>query len=632
MRYILPLLPVALASADDWQLRDLASQCALGGSSSISFNYYPADAEISTSNFKAQDCTYAQITVTNDQTVDIDGKTFRSYTMSYDPSVCSGATFVAGDLASYSSTTQFEFDTGMTAAGQFLNFRSHIIPASCTYDSSYSLEYNFGKIQKKTDYGESDDDDPTTPDTQSTEGGISFNMAAYSEAARQNLITADALTAGDSSYVTISPATSGVAGFTYAPTSCKLDEDECDDTGACVNKNSFVLFDGAAATCTNAGPLGFTIAYDDATKSWNFEFMLFLFNPAEINQYKLKCEVQVCAENQDPATACNAMAASCLDSSQTYYSPCASGTTWDASSSACTNPLVTNRVYIYPQSTSRIWGFNLKDDFTWDLHVTIDDYIPDRNEAGWYDYGNGYVVYNQDSGNVEWFSIGNGAYRQKVVRYNGDTGAFVSESSIAHGTTDSDNPVWTPTHGTIMIHGNGKVSNPTPGAAGPNVAFPDVPSTMLCSDCQAVYKDGKIFRAVGNNNMFTWLDLSDMTWYAASHSSFSSGMYSQLISWGDKWINLKGTKMQIFEVDTGPQVINNLIEHTVDLNFGPYWSFAFMKGNTMYAWLRSNLHNHYGRKYMFSADGTTYTQEHWHSWSMREQGFSEDANYWSTFI
>jgi len=380
MRYILPLLPVALASADDWQLRDLASQCALGGSSSISFNYYPADAEISTSNFKAQDCTYAQITVTNDQTVDIDGKTFRSYTMSYDPSVCSGATFVAGDLASYSSTTQFEFDTGMTAAGQFLNFRSHIIPASCTYDSSYSLEYNFGQIQKKTDYGESDDDDPTTPDTQSTEGGISFNMAAYTEAARQNLITADALTAGDSSYVTISPATSGVAGFTYAPTSCKLDEDECDAAGEnCVNKNSFTLFDGAATTCTNAGPLGFTIAYDGASKSWNFEFMLFLFNPAAINQYKLKCEVKVCAENQDPASACNAMAASCLDASQTYYTPCAQGEAWNSGSNSCeaTTVDISSPSYVSHYDMPGIWyksaSIGFDDDHFYHPGRTADD-------------------------------------------------------------------------------------------------------------------------------------------------------------------------------------------------------------------------------------------------------------------
>jgi len=521
----------------------------------------------------------------------------------------------------------------MTAAGQFLNFRSHIIPASCTYDSSYSLEYNFGQIQKKTDYGESDDDDPTTPDTQSTEGGITFNMNAYTEAARQNLIGVDERIAGETSYVTISPASTGVAGFTFAPTSCKLDEDECDSAGEnCVNKNSFVLFDSANAQCTNAGPLGFTIAYDDATSSWNFEFMLFLFNPAEINQYNLKCEVKVCAENQDPASACNAMAASCLDSSQTYYVPCASGTTWDGS--GCTVPLVSDRVYIYPQATSRIWGFNLLDDFTWDLHVTIDDYIPDRNEANWYNYANGYIVFNQDSGNVEWFSVGNGVYRQKVVRYNGNTGAFVSESDLAYGTTNSCYPVWTPTHGTVMIHGNGKVSNPTPGAAGPNVAFPDVPSSMSTFHVKAVYKDGKIYRAVGSNNdMFTWLDLSSMTWYAASHSGFSNvQLYAQLICWGDKWINIKGTEIQIFEVDTGSQTINNLIDHTVDLYFGIYNSFAFMKGNTMYAWLRSNLNNHYGRKYMFSADGSTYTQENWHSWSMSDQGFSEDEGYWSTFI
>jgi len=623
MKYVLPLLPLALAS-DDWQLRDLTSQCGLGGSSSINFNYYPADAEISTASFKAQACSYDQITITNDQTTDINGKTFRSYTMTYDPTVCSGATFVNGDLSSYSSTTQFEFDTGMTAGGQFLNFRSHIIPASCTYDSSYSLEYNFGQIQKKTDYGESDDDDPTTPDTQATEGGITFNMAAYTEAERQNLSGADERIAGDTSYVTISPASSGVSGFTFAPTSCKLDEDECDDAGEnCVNKNSFSLFDSAATPCSNAGPLGFTIDYDDATSSWNFQFMLFLFNPLEINTYKLKCEVHVCAENQDPTTACNAMASQCLDASQTYYSPCAAGTTWDGS--GCTNPLVTNRAYIYPQSSNRIWGFDLLDDDTWQLKVAIEDHIPDRNEPGWYDYGNGYVVFNQDSGNVEWFSTGNGAYRNKVVRYNGDTGVFSSEGDLAHSTANTDNPVWTPEYGVLMFHGNGKVTNPTPGAGGANVVFPDIEHS--CYDCQAVYKNGKVYRAPGDNSKFTWLDLTTLTWGSVDVDFSEGGAYHQLVQWGDKWIYVKGSKVVVFTLAGSD--ITDVQEHTVDLNMQSHNSMTFMKGNTLMAWMRGSGD---GRKYHFSADGTSYTQEHWSPQSMRDAGYTEDANSWVTFV
>jgi len=336
MRFVLPFLPLALGDGSDWQLRDLTSSCGLGGDSSVSFNYYPADAEINAATFQAQDCTLDQITVTNDQTVDIDGKTFKSYTLTYDPTVCAGAAFVNGDLSSFSSTTRFEFDTGMTAGGQFLNFRSHVIPASCTYDSTYSLEYNFGTIQKKTDYGESDDDDPTTPDTQSTEGGITFNMAAYTEAERQNLIDSGASIAGDTSYVTISPASVGVSGFTYAPTTCKLDEDICDANGEnCANENSFTLFDSAADTCTNAGPLGFSLSYNDGTSSWEFQFMLFLFNPNAINTYKLKCEVKVCIENQDPASVCNTVASNCMDSSQTFYTPCSAGTQWNDADATC---------------------------------------------------------------------------------------------------------------------------------------------------------------------------------------------------------------------------------------------------------------------------------------------------------
>jgi hypothetical protein len=205
---------------------------------------------------------------------------------------------------------------------------------------------------------------------------------------------------------------------------------------------------------------------------------------------------------------------------------------------------VTNRAYIYPQSTSRIWAFDLLDDDTWQLRTTIDNHVPDRNEAGWYDYGNGYVVFNQDSGNVEWFSIGNGAYRNKVVRYNGDTGAFSSMGDLAHGTANTDNPVWTPEYGVLMFHGNGAVSNPTPGAGGPNNVFPDI--EYSCYDCQAVYKNGKVYRAPGNNGKFTWLDLTTLTWGSVDFPEAESGAYYQLVRWGDKWIYIKGDKVVVF--------------------------------------------------------------------------------------
>jgi len=282
-------------------------------------------------------------------------------------------------------------------------------------------------------------------------------------------------------------------------------------------------------------------------------------------------------------------------------------------------------------STSQIWGFDLKDDFTWDLHVIIDDYIPDQGEVGWYGYSHAKVVYNQDSGNVEWFSIGNGAWRQKVVRYNGDTGAFVSEGDLAYPMSNGDNPVWTPTHGTIMIHYNGEVSNPTIGEAGEGVSLPDVPTGYECVDCQAVYKNGKVYRAVGNNNLFTWMDLSDMTWHDASHSDFDGSIYSQLVSWGDKWITISGTKVQIFELDLIRESISNLIEHTLDINMSTYWSFVFMKGDTLYVWMRGG-EPIYGRKFTFSPDGSSYNQEDWNSPSMIDHGLPSNSRYWSTFI
>merc|ERR1711937_457656 len=144
--------------ADDWELRNLDASCTFGGSASLSFNYHPADGVINSSTMKVENCTYDLIVVTNDQTLDIDGKTFRSYTTTYDPTVCSGAV-LSGDLSTYSSTTIFEFEAGTTVNDQFLSFRSYRIPASCSYNTTYSLEYTFGQIQKQTDVGETDDDD-----------------------------------------------------------------------------------------------------------------------------------------------------------------------------------------------------------------------------------------------------------------------------------------------------------------------------------------------------------------------------------------------------------------------------------------------------------------------------------------
>merc|ERR1711879_117089 len=298
-------------SQQGWLLKNLESDCNLGGMSSISFDYYPATIGINEDTFSAGSCSYEQITVDNMATTEIDGKTFRSYIVTYDPTICGSARNIAGDLSSYGSIVNFRFDTGFTVSGMFLNIREHIIPASCTFQSTYDLEYNFGILRKETITGETE-----TGGIQETEGGITFDILAFTDADRQTPLTGES-SAGDLSFVTIKPTTSLISGYTYAPITCKIEEDKCTDpqlVDTCTEMNSFTLFDGTGTTCHNIDFLKFNISHLAADDHWHFEFMLFLFNPNEINQYKLKCQVQVCVDSADPTNTCNKVTDTCLGS------------------------------------------------------------------------------------------------------------------------------------------------------------------------------------------------------------------------------------------------------------------------------------------------------------------------------
>merc|ERR1712110_109214 len=333
----LSLFQLANASTT-WILRDLTSQCGLGGTSSISFNYYPAHFSLKEDSFVAGDCGYSDVTISYGDETDIDGKHFKQVTMSYDPAVCSpGTNPVEGDLSTYSSETEFQFDTGVSLDSQFLSFRTHVIPAKCTYQSSYNLEYNFGELQKKTDYGETDDNDPSTPDVQSTEGGIIFEMVAYSDSARTSPITEDITTAGDLSYVTISPNTALPAGFSFAPAECQLIEVDSSCTENCNSINSFSLFNPPDNSCqTSEDLLGFAMSYDNSDTTWDFQFMQFLFNPMDVNNYKLVCDIRICAASGDPTTTCNAVAKTCLHSNAgDFFTECQSDQVFNVDTSSC---------------------------------------------------------------------------------------------------------------------------------------------------------------------------------------------------------------------------------------------------------------------------------------------------------
>merc|ERR1712110_863497 len=104
------------------------------------------------------------------------------------------------------------------------------------------------------------------------------------------------------SYVTITPNSQLPSGFTYAPVECQLIEVDGSCTENCDNINAFSLFNPPEKTCdSRAELLNLAVAYDNSDSTWKFEFMLFLFNPIDVSEYKLVCDIRVCTTSADPA-------------------------------------------------------------------------------------------------------------------------------------------------------------------------------------------------------------------------------------------------------------------------------------------------------------------------------------------
>merc|ERR1712110_427157 len=279
-------------AATTWILRDLTSQCGLGGTSSISFNYYPAHFSLKEESFVAGDCGYSDVTISYGDETDIDGKHFKQVTMSYDPAVCSpGTNPVEGDLSTYSSETEFQFDTGVSLDSQFLSFRTHVVPAEC------------------------------------------------------QLIEVDS--------------------------SC---------TENCNSINSFSLFNPPDNSCqTSEDLLGFAMSYDNSDTTWDFQFMQFLFNPMDVNNYKLVCDIRICAASGDPTTTCNAVAKSCLHSNAgDFFTECQSDQVFNVETSSCEDPPTTSVDW---SSTTATLSANIEVGSMLSYAIVFDDdhiYFPGR--------------------------------------------------------------------------------------------------------------------------------------------------------------------------------------------------------------------------------------------------------------
>jgi len=321
----LPTLQLVAASTGG-ELRDLTSHCGFedGIKSSISFNYYPADSRINEKTFVAGNCAYGDVEVQRDDPIDIDGKYFTPVKILYDASQCASEITVGeGNLPS-SKALEFNFDTGLGEVdGVFLVLRKHVIPAKCTFQESYTLEYDFGKLNAGLD--------PNEP--QETESGITFEMVAYSDPSRTTQTLTDVTAAGDMTYVTISPNDALPDGLSYAPVECKLVERATECTESCNEINSFTLFNPPEKVCQSSEDLvNLKMSYDNSDSSWDFEFMLFVFDPFNLNDYNLVCNIKVCHTSKNPDDTCNAVAKSCLHSeAENFFTECA----WNVKRDMC---------------------------------------------------------------------------------------------------------------------------------------------------------------------------------------------------------------------------------------------------------------------------------------------------------
>jgi len=311
----LPALQLVVAN-NGGQLRDLTSTCAYGenaGKSSISFNYHPSDFQFNKNSFAAGECVYEEVDYLPGEKIDIDGKEFIKVTIEYDAKKCTSEVgAVEGSISSYDSSTEFRFSTGLGEEdGVFLNLRGHIIPAKCTFQDSYVVEYNFGQIQA-VDEGE----------PKGTESGVTFRMDAYSDSDRTSKTDSDVSAAGDMTYVTISPDRDLPKGLSYAPVECKLVETAADCTENC-ELNSFTLFNPPAKSCASSTEMvKFNMLYNNADSTWDFEFMLFVFDQFNLNNYNLVCNINVCHTSGNPTDTCNAVAKSCLSNPENFFKEC----------------------------------------------------------------------------------------------------------------------------------------------------------------------------------------------------------------------------------------------------------------------------------------------------------------------
>merc|ERR1711937_654453 len=246
------------------------------------------------------------------------------------------------------------------------------------------------------------------------------------------------------------------------------------------------------------------MSYDSSDSTWDFQFMLFLFNPSDINRYKLSCDIQVCNYSGDPATTCNTVATSCLNDSSNYFTACAEGENWNAEENTCESPAgaavsYQNTVWVNWRYFDVIVGFQF-DDVT-EAFTEVGRIMgkqgkvcfDESNDSTCADLtpNNGGMVamgWNYASGRLE---LINSEYNQHAHIDPADGSVLVTNLQDEGDPTSKQSAslIYSPKLGMVLVNSAQEFMQITPNAESFNL--PDVPYAN--NGGQIVYHDGKIF-------------------------------------------------------------------------------------------------------------------------------------------
>merc|ERR1712110_584559 len=503
-------LPIAYVLSEYIVPDSLSSRCHPDGLVEIYFEYEPADAYLD--NVSVGNCPAGSAEIGFQQSDN-------SYVLTFNTENCSN------DTDSLRQEIDVHFSQGIVSSSGFLAMKQHKIRKVCDFSYGHKVIFDFSIEKTDTVH-----DDPTAT------GGIIFQTSGYTDYAKTIAINSDTeLFTGQQVWMNIQPVVAPEIEetFNFTPQKCVFRNTE----------QSFTLFDASINDCQQEfADLNFSLTYDKDTKTWCVTYKLFTFGENTFNEYFLECDVYACYDGTENSDQCAATAEVCDPNYEDNSS------IWNPSSGSSGSSML-NKVFIYPQSVDEIWVFDFDEESeTFSLDKKIEGWA-DAPISGTYDWGNGYVVFNQDTGLVNWFSIGGGHYIKKVLRYTLETGAFHSMGDLATNFNNADTVVWTPEYGVLIMKNSGSIENPSPNTGmEQKTDLPNIPQPGFY-DAQAVYADGKVYIAPGNTGHFQYLDLASEEWTVLD-TPFSQGKggYFQMVKWGNKWVYIRYQQIIVFQV------------------------------------------------------------------------------------